>query len=52
MQIIAYLIPFALMLGGLGLMAFIWAVKSGQFDDPEGAAYRILIDTDDDRPLS
>jgi len=50
MQIIAYLIPIALGLGGLGLVAFIWAARTGQFDDPDGAAYRILID-DDDRPL-
>ncbi|MEL7482168.1 MAG: cbb3-type cytochrome oxidase assembly protein CcoS [Pseudomonadota bacterium] len=50
MQIIAYLIPIALGLGALGLVAFIWAARTGQFDDPDGAAYRILID-EDDRPL-
>jgi len=44
-----FLIPAALALGLLGLGAFIWASKSGQFDDPEGAANRILID--DDKPL-
>ncbi|MEQ8556956.1 MAG: cbb3-type cytochrome oxidase assembly protein CcoS [Henriciella sp.] len=44
-----YLIPVALLLGLLGLGAFIWATKSGQFDDPEGARYRILID--EDKPL-
>ncbi|MEL6472457.1 MAG: cbb3-type cytochrome oxidase assembly protein CcoS [Pseudomonadota bacterium] len=49
MQIIALLIPVALFLGALGLAAFVWSVKSGQFDDPDGAAYRILID-DHDRP--
>ena len=49
MQIIAYLIPVALSLGALGLLAFIWSVKSGQFDDPDGAAHRILCD--DDKPL-
>lgn len=49
MQIIAFLIPVALGLGALGLFAFIWSVSSGQFDDPDGAAYRIL--EDDDRPL-
>jgi len=49
MSIIAYLIPIALMLGALGLVAFIWSIRSGQFDDPEGAANRILID--DDTPL-
>jgi cbb3-type cytochrome oxidase maturation protein len=44
-----YLIPIALFLGLTGLLAFLWAVKAGQFDDPEGARQRILID--DDRPL-
>tara|TARA_R100001126_G_scaffold100978_2_gene80352 strand:+ start:405 stop:557 length:153 start_codon:yes stop_codon:yes gene_type:complete len=47
--IIIYLIPVALMLGGLGLAAFLWAANTGQFEDPEGAANRILID--DDTPL-
>ena len=44
-----YLIPLALVMGLLGLGAFIWSIRSGQFDDPKGAATRIL--TDDDRPL-
>ncbi|HPE49283.1 MAG TPA: cbb3-type cytochrome oxidase assembly protein CcoS, partial [Hyphomonas sp.] len=44
-----FLIPIALFMGLLGLGAFLWAVKSGQFDDPVGAANRILID--DDKPL-
>jgi cbb3-type cytochrome oxidase maturation protein len=42
------LIPVALFLGGVGLVAFIWSLKSGQFDDLEGAAWRIL--QDDDKP--
>lgn len=46
MQIIVYLIPVALCLGGLGLVGFMWAVRTGQYDDPEGAAYRILVDED------
>ena len=41
-----FLIPVALLLGAVGLGAFIWALKSGQFDDPEGAARRILLDDD------
>ena len=49
MTIIIYLIPVALMLGGLGLAAFLSAANTGQFEDPEGAANRILID--DDTPL-
>lgn len=42
-----YLIPAALFLGLLGLAAFLWSVRSGQFDDLDGAASRILF-TDDD----
>ena len=39
-----FLIPVALGLGAVGLTAFFWAMRSGQFDDPDGAASRILID--------
>lgn len=42
------LIPVALGLGLLGLLAFFWALRNGQFDDPDGAANRILIDDDED----
>ena len=42
-----FLIPAALMLGLAGLAAFFWALRDGQFDDPDGAANRILIDEDD-----
>ena len=38
------LIPVALLLGLIGLAAFIWSLKAGQYDDMEGAAQRILID--------
>jgi cbb3-type cytochrome oxidase maturation protein len=41
-----YLIPVALFLGGLGLAAFIWSLRSGQYDDLEGASWRILQDDD------
>jgi cbb3-type cytochrome oxidase maturation protein len=44
MDILIYLIPIALGLGIVGLGAFFWALKSGQYDDPEGAANRILQD--------
>jgi len=43
-NVLLLLIPAALVLGGLGLAGFIWALKSGQFDDPDGAAARILLD--------
>ena len=49
MTILIYLIPVALLLGGLGLAAFLWALRSGQYEDLDGAASRILFD-DDDRP--
>ena len=47
MTALAWLIPAALFLGGLGLCAFLWALRSGQFEDLEGASYRAL---DDDPP--
>lgn len=47
MEILLYLIPAALGLGLIGLLAFLWALKSGQFDDLDGAAHRILFDDDD-----
>lgn len=50
MEVLAYLIPVALLLGGIGLAAFFWAVKTDQFDDPEGDARRILDDSYDDKP--
>ncbi len=45
---ILYLIPIALLLGLLGLAAFLWALKSGQYDDLDGAAQRILFDDEDE----
>ena len=49
MTVLAYLIPIALGLGALGLISFFWAMRSGQFEDLDGAAHRVLID-EDDRP--
>lgn len=45
---LAILIPIALGLGLLGLAAFFWALRDNQFDDPDGAAARILIDDEDE----
>jgi cbb3-type cytochrome oxidase maturation protein len=42
-----YLIPIALFLGLLGLAAFLWSLKSGQYEDLDGAAERILFDDDE-----
>lgn len=50
MTALLYLIPIALFLGGLGLITFIWALNSGQFEDPDGAAQRILLDDDIETP--
>ena len=44
MDVLIYLIPIALSLGALALGGFFWALKSGQYDDPAGAANRILKD--------
>ena len=46
MNVLVILIPVALVLGFLALAAFLWALKNGQFDDPDGAAVRILNDDD------
>ena len=43
MEILTILIPVSLLLGGIGLVAFIWAMKTRQFDDPAGDANRILV---------
>ncbi len=48
MSALLYLIPIALFLGLLGLAAFLWSLKSGQYDDLDGAAERILFDDDED----
>jgi cbb3-type cytochrome oxidase maturation protein len=46
------LIPAALLLGLVGLAAFLWSLKSGQYDDLDGAAERILYDdSDEDSPV-
>ncbi|GJL96195.1 MAG: cytochrome oxidase maturation protein, cbb3-type [Hyphobacterium sp.] len=51
MDVLIYLIPIALGMGLLGLGAFLWSLKSGQYEDLDGAAQRILME-DDDRPLT
>ena len=44
MEVLIYLVPAALALGLLGLAAFLWALKSGQYDDLDGAAWRAIMD--------
>jgi cbb3-type cytochrome oxidase maturation protein len=48
MTALAWLMPIALLLGLVGLAAFLWALRSGQFEDLDGAAYRILEDDPND----
>ncbi|MBT5194390.1 MAG: cbb3-type cytochrome oxidase assembly protein CcoS [Rhodospirillaceae bacterium] len=47
MEVLAFLISAALFLGLLGLGAFVWSLRTGQYDDLDGAARRILIDDED-----
>jgi cbb3-type cytochrome oxidase maturation protein len=47
MNMLMYLIPVALGLGALGLGAFLWSLKSGQYENLEGAAHRILEDSEE-----
>jgi cbb3-type cytochrome oxidase maturation protein len=46
MNVLIYLVPMALGLGLIGLAAFLWTLRSGQYDDVEGAALRVLSDDD------
>ena len=50
MNVLVYLIPISLLLGGVGLSFFFWSLRSHQYDDPEGDAHRILSDRWDDAP--
>ena len=49
MEILYLLIPLGLLVFGVAIWGFLWAVKTGQFDDMEGPAHRILMDDDDIR---
>ena len=50
MNVLVYLVPMALLLGLTGLAAFMWSLSSGQYDDVEGAALRVLDDDDIEAP--
>lgn len=52
MNVLAFLVPLALLMSLVGLGAFIWSLKSGQYDDLDGEALRILDKEGDDKPLS
>jgi cbb3-type cytochrome oxidase maturation protein len=47
MDIMIFLIPAAVLMGAIGLAAFFWSLRSGQYEDLDGAAHRILIDDGD-----
>lgn len=49
MDILYLLIPLGILVFGVAIWGFLWAVKTGQFDDMEGPAHRILMDDDDVR---
>ncbi len=49
MSILFLLVPLGMLFLAVAIWAFVWAVRSGQFDDLEGPAHRILMDDDDPR---
>ncbi|MEP2030707.1 MAG: cbb3-type cytochrome oxidase assembly protein CcoS [Paracoccaceae bacterium] len=50
MDVLSFLIPISLTLGVIGLVAFVYTIKSNQYDDPDGDSRRILSDEWDDHP--
>jgi cbb3-type cytochrome oxidase maturation protein len=51
MSVLIYLIPVSIALGAIGLAAFLWTLKSGQYQDMKGAAERVVFD-DEDTPAA
>jgi cbb3-type cytochrome oxidase maturation protein len=52
MEVLVYLVPMALALGLLGLAGFLWSLNSGQYDDLDGAAWRAILDEDQETVTS
>ena len=50
MDVLTFLLPISLILGAIGLLAFVYTVRSNQYDNPEGDSRRILSDEYDDHP--
>jgi cbb3-type cytochrome oxidase maturation protein len=50
MEVLVFLVPLALSLGAVGLGAFLWSLKSGQYDDLDGAAWRAIADDEPAEP--
>ena len=44
MEVLVFLVPLAIALGALGLAAFLWSLRNGQYDDLDGAAWRAIAD--------
>ena len=51
MNLLAWLVPVALGMGFVGLLAFLWSMKSDQLEDLDGAAQRVLLNEAADAPL-
>jgi cbb3-type cytochrome oxidase maturation protein len=51
MSYLAWLVPLALSMGAVGLLAFLWSMRSGQYEDLDGAAERVLLADAADAPL-
>lgn len=49
MNVLAFMIPLSILMGLVGLAAFVWALKSRQYEDLDGAANRILFDEESDK---
>ena len=52
MSYLVWLLPIALGMGIIGLLAFLWSMRNGQYEDLDGAAERVLLDDAAESPLS
>ncbi|MBN9075986.1 MAG: cytochrome oxidase maturation protein, cbb3-type [Rhizobiales bacterium 65-79] len=52
MTVLVWLIPIALAMAAVALVAFLWSMRSGQYDDLDGAAERVLLGQEEDRPIA
>jgi cbb3-type cytochrome oxidase maturation protein len=50
MEVLVFLVPLAITLGALGLVAFLWSLRNGQYDDLDGAAWRAIADDEPGPP--
>ncbi len=54
MEVLVILVPLAILLGAMGLAGFLWSLKTGQYEDLDGAAWRAIADdepADDKQPI-